>query len=114
METQFNNPPRTFSVNNIEIQDNGKIILQSNEMISLKKISGRECDVTATSWGYYLGPSLNARLKRQGFKTALVLNELGNLYVNAVEPDKMSEFHNYLTDNNSRILCWLDEWIPKD
>jgi hypothetical protein len=114
MQTKFLDQPRVFNVKGVQLYDYGKIQLKPQEMVSFQTPSGRECDFTATAWGFYLGPSLNSRLKQEGFKTVLVVNEYDQLYVNAVEVDKMSEFLAYTRVNNSRIICWLDEWFdPK-
>lgn len=115
MKTHFLEVPRTFSVNGVELVDLGKIRLEPNEMVSFQTSSGKECDFTATSWGFYLGPSLNGRLKGEGFKTALVINEHNRVHVNAVEADKIEEFKNYLkTNQKTVILCWLDEWLTEE
>ncbi len=112
MQTKFLDLPRIFSVKGFQIYDYGKIQLEPQEMVSFQTPSGRECDFTAASWGFYLGPSVNSRLKKEGFKVALVLNEANQLYVNAVETDKIEEFKAYLkTNQNNKILCWLDEWL---
>ena len=112
METKFKNKPRVFKVKNHSIIDLGKIYLDSNEMISFVTKDGRECDFAAKEWGFYLGPSLNSRLKGEGFKTALAINENNQLYVLAVEKDKIDLFRNYLKDNQEiKILSWLDEWL---
>lgn len=114
MKTKFLDEPRIFSVNDFQIHDQGKIQLAPQEMISLQTPSGRECDLTATNWGFYLGSSLNSRLKREGFKTALVLNyEYNKLNINAVEIDKIEEFQAYLKVNSSKVICWLDEWFEE-
>ncbi|MBF0319730.1 MAG: hypothetical protein HQL01_08005 [Nitrospirae bacterium] len=106
--------PRIFEVNGFKIKDYGKIYLKDGEMVSFVTQSNKECDFTAMDWGFYLGPSINGRLKNQGFKVALVLNEYGKLYVNAVEIDKIDEFKKYLkTNQNSTILCWLDDWLSE-
>ena len=114
MKVKFKEKPRIFEVKGVTIRDYGKIYLNDDEMVSFVTKSGRECDVTAKEWGFYLGPSLNSRLKREGFKVALVLNELGQLYVNAVEVDKVKLFKRYLkTNQRNRIICWLVEWIKE-
>ncbi|MCG6553488.1 MAG: hypothetical protein L7F77_14290 [Candidatus Magnetominusculus sp. LBB02] len=114
MRYDFKEDPRVFGVKGFEIKDFGKIYLQDGEMVSFVTESGRECDFAAKDWGFYVGPSVNSRLKNQGFKVALVLNEQGQLYVNAVEIDKVAEFKKYLkTNQNNVILCWLDEWLSE-
>ncbi|RMH55659.1 MAG: hypothetical protein D6679_10950 [Candidatus Hydrogenedentota bacterium] len=109
MKTDFNRPPRVFRCGKIEITDLGKILLEPWEMITLKTPEGKECDITATSWGYYLAPSLNARLRREGYKVALVVNEAGKYFINAVEKEKTDLFFRYLKEQGSRLLFWLDE-----
>ncbi|MDD5774011.1 MAG: hypothetical protein PHX78_11155 [bacterium] len=112
MKTKFRNKPRIFMVKGTKLKDFGKIYLDNNEMISFITKSGRECDFMAKNWGYYLSPSLNSRLKKQGFKAALVVNETNQIYVNVVEKNKISEFKKYLnTHQASKIICWLDEWF---
>ncbi|MBP7652079.1 hypothetical protein KA977_01570 [Candidatus Dependentiae bacterium] len=112
MKTDLKQKPRKFKLKDTVIKDYGKIFLENGEMVSFVTKSGKECDFNAFDWGFYLGPSLNGRLKNEGFKTALVLNEAGRIYINAVEKEKIEEFKKYLTTNqNNKILCWLDEWL---
>lgn len=112
MKTDFKAEPRVFAVKGHEIKDCGKIRLEPGEMVSFVTASGKECDFAAKDWGFYLGPSLNSRLKKEGFKAALTVNEKGQLYVLAVEPEKMGLFKDYLTKNQDiKVLTWLDEWV---
>lgn len=115
MHADLKENPRTFEVRGYQIKDFGKLQLDTGEMVSFVTKEGRECDVTAMEWGFYLGSSLNSRLRGQGFKVALVLNEQGRLYVNAVEENKIDIFKKYLkTNQNIRVLCWLDEWLENE
>lgn len=109
MKLGINDKPREFGVGTHTIRDYGRVHFQKGEMITLVSPSGRECDVTAMDWGFYLAPSLNARLRAQGFKVALVCNKEGKLFLNAVECDKHSLFDKYLHGQQSRLICWLDE-----
>lgn len=111
MKTSFYYEPRIFTVNGIKLSDMGKIHLETNEMVSLRTSSGRECDITAMNWGFYLGPSLNGRLIEEGFKSALAINTQGRIYLLAVEMDKLNLLYSYLKPQNSKILCWLDAWV---
>ena len=111
MDLQIKDAPRQFAVNEFTVYDYGKVGLNPWEMISVVTGSGLECDITMTDWGMYLGPSLNGRLKKEGFKTALVINEFGKIFVNAVEQNKIDDFKKYIQSENSRVVCWLDEWL---
>jgi hypothetical protein len=103
--------PREFSIAGVEIKEYGRIELAENEMITMVSESGRECDFTSKEWGFYLAPSINGRLRDQGFKVALVRNQAGKLFINAVEVNKMDLFKHYVeTEQKSTIVCWLDEW----
>jgi hypothetical protein len=112
METDFPEQPRRFEVKGRTIRDMGKIRLEPGEMVSFVTPSGKENNVTACAWGWYTASSLNGRLRDEGFKTALVRNEEGKMFIHVVEADKLDEFHDYLnTGRNGSVLVWLDEWI---
>jgi len=112
MKTDIKKDPRVFEVKGHKVKDYGKIFLDDGEMVSFVTKSGKECDFAAREWGFYLGPSLNSRLKNEGFKTALTLNEKGQLYVLAVEKEKMPTFLEYTKQNQDiKVLTWLDEWV---
>jgi hypothetical protein len=107
--------PRKFQVNDIEIKDFGKINLDENEMISFKTNSNKEYDFISKEWGFYATSSINGRLKKEGFKTALVVNEFNKIYIMIVEVDKIDEFKIYLKDNqDNKIICWLDDFFMED
>jgi len=114
MKLNLKKKPRKFQVNSIEISDFGNIVLDSNEMISFKTDSNKEYDFVAKEWGYYATPSINGRLKEEGFKAALVTNEYNKIYIMAVEKDKIDKFKNYLKRDNQSLICWLDEWFEED
>lgn len=109
MKSGLKAKPRVFSVGGVDIKDHGKVVLESGEMISLTTSSGKECDITAMDWGFYLGPSLNGRLKKQGFRSALVKNSDGKLFVNAIEEDQLKTFERYLEQQGSKVVRWFDE-----
>lgn len=114
MRTDLKETPRIFEIKKFSIKDFGKIFLNDSEMVSFVTQSGKEFDFTAKSWGFYATPSVNSRLKNEGFKTALVVNENNQLYIMAVEKERMDAFFEYLKDEQeNRILCWLDEWLPQ-
>lgn len=112
MRLRLKKIPREFDGGGVTIKDFGKLQLKENEMISIVSKNKRKYDVTAKEWGFYLASSINSRLKNQGFKVALVLNDQGKLFINAVEIDKIDLFKRYLKKGRSgRIVCWLDEWM---
>lgn len=115
MKLEVKETPRSFTVKGHEVKDFGKIILDSDDMISFKTKSGKEYDFVAKDWGFYASPSINSRLKKEGFKTALVVNESNQLYVMVVDNDKIDEFKKYLKVNqNNRLISWLDEWFKEE
>ena len=69
--------------------------------------------ITKNDWGYYLTDSCNYTLKKNNFKTALVVSQLtkiNKIFVKIVHKKKLKEFKKYLKDNKSFVLTWLDEW----
>lgn len=114
MKTNFNKIPREFTFKDITISDMGKIHLENDELISFVNKNGKECDFVAKSWGFYVCPSVNGRLKNEGFKTALTCNKENRVYVLAVDVDKISEFKDYLDNQEGKLICWLDEWMEPD
>ena len=112
MKIKNNNPPRKFSVGikkKITISDCGNINLKNNEQISFITDDKKEYDVVRKEWGFYATPSINGRLKKQGFKTALVKNSHGLFYVMLVEKEKIELFKKYLLDEKNSLIKWLDE-----
>lgn len=105
-------PPRTFKVGldrSVEISDCGRVYLGPDEQVTFVSPSGKEYDFAAKSWGFYVTPSVNGRLKRQGFKTALVKNSFAQYYVMVVDPACMDEFNDYLSVEKQVVVEWLDE-----
>ena len=112
MEIQIKDPPRKYRCglhNQIEINDCGEVYPEQNEQLTFFTKSGKEYDVTAKDWGFYATPSVNGRLVRQGFKTALVSNSRGQYFIMIVEGDKMEAFQVYLDEEKQAVVEWLDE-----
>ena len=109
MKTDFLGKPRAFHIGEITIHDQGKVQLEPDELISFKQSNDKEMDVVAKSWGFYATPSMNGRLKQEGFKTALVRNETRRFFIMVVDIDKMDNFLNYLKDEKQTLVEWLDE-----
>jgi len=99
--------PRLFTVNDMSIKDYGKIQLNKNEMISFITKSKREYDFTAKDWGFYVTPSINGRLKKEGFKIALVKNNTGKFFIMAVENNKKILFKKYCSNDMLKIIKWM-------
>lgn len=109
MRHDFKNPPRMFGVGDLQIADHGKVHLNPWDMVSIVREGGHECDVTATDWGLYLAPSLNHRLRDNGYRVALVRNPQGRLFLNAVLEHRMDAFLAYLEAQESTVVTWFDE-----
>ena len=105
-------PPRKFFIgldDHIEIKHCANISLDDNEQITFITNLGKEYDVVRKDWGYYGTPSVNGRLKKFGFKTALVKNVNEMIFVMIVEKDKIEQFNKYISKSKQEIIQWLDE-----
>ncbi|MCC6221279.1 MAG: hypothetical protein IT291_08585 [Deltaproteobacteria bacterium] len=105
-------PPRKYRVGlkqQVEISDCGEIFLAENEQITFINPDERHYDFCAKEWGYYATPSVNGRLKDEGFKTALVRNSQGRVYVMVVDSKRLNEFQQYLDTERNEVIQWLDE-----
>jgi len=105
-------PPRKFLVGEdqkVEISDCGKMYLEPDEQVTFVTVSGKEHDFAAKSWGFYATPSMNSRLVSEGFKTALVKNQLGRYYIMVVDKDHLPGFEAYLDTTKNEVVEWLDE-----
>lgn len=112
MKTSFKEAPRAFKVGlaqQITIKDCGQIQLEPDEQVTFVTPQGAEYDLVRKDWGYYATPSVNDRLKRFGFKTALVRNSKGQVYIMLVEQNKLDDFEDYLAVEKNFLLQWLDE-----
>ena len=69
--------------------------------------------ITKKNWGYYLTDSCNHTLKKNGFKTALVLSKFSDknkIFIKIVHKNKIKLFNKYLKENKSCVLTWFDKW----
>mgnify|MGYP001376775200 CR=1 FL=1 len=108
MKSKIKKKPRLFFANDIKLKDFGKIKLDKNEMISFVTKSGKEYDFTAKEWGFYVTPSINGRLKKEGFKVAMVKNKTGKIFIMAVEKEKKTLFKKYCISQQEKVLKWID------
>jgi len=114
MKIQIKDPPRKYRSglhNQIEINDCGEVHPESNEQLTFFTKSGKEYDVAAKDWGFYATPSMNGRLVKQGFKTALVRNSRDQYFIMIVDKEMKKEFHDYLDEEKQVVEEWLDERV---
>ena len=114
MKIKSNKSPRKFIVGmnkkkKIKLTDCGKIYLKPNEQISFVTQSHSSHDVTRKKWGFYATQSINSRLKKK-FRTALVINPLGRVFVMLVERKYLNEFKKYCKAESQKVLIWLDDF----
>lgn len=101
-------PPREFQTGSVWIRHCATINLEPDEQVTFVTPDGREYDVVRKGWGYYATPSLNGRLRRQGFRSALVCNSQGKIFLRLVEQERVEAFRTYLARQEETLLCWLD------
>ena len=68
-------PPRKFSVGHkgdIELVECGRINLAPDELVTFIDETGGEYDIARKDWGYYATPSINFRLRKNGFKNSSI------------------------------------------
>jgi|TARA_B110000093_G_C12934359_1_gene395056 hypothetical protein len=112
MKNKFKTLPREFKSginNDVVIKDMGTISLSDDEQITFLTDSNAQYDLARKSWGFYATPSVNYRLKKFNFKTAIVKNTFGKYFIMIVEIDKMDKFLQYLKKDNQIIIEWIDE-----
>jgi len=114
MRQEIHHPPREFSpYEGLSLRDVGDIWLDADEQITIRTDSHAGNDIVRKEWGFYLTNSLNANLRTQGLKTALVSSgaNVPRIYVLLVEEQKIELFEAYLLEFNIRFVMWLDEWL---
>jgi hypothetical protein len=110
MRLAAKSPPRVFEpAPGIAISDCGDLELLADEQVTMVTATGKRMDVAAKDFGFYATPSVNGRLKNEGFKTALVRNPSGQVYIMVVDRDRVDAFDAYCTAEKQTVLEWLDE-----
>jgi hypothetical protein len=112
MRLELKKAPRIFTVGvdgAIKIKDMGDVHLAANEQLTFVTEEGGRFDFVRKNWGFYATPSINGRLVQEGFRTALVENESGRIYLMVVEEKMMMHFERYCHDERQKILQWLNE-----
>ena len=104
--------PRIFKVGfdkKISVKDFGRIYLKDHEQITF--MDGKhEYDFGKKDWGYYSTPSINGRLKQNGYQVYLVKNVHGKIYLMSVKNSKISNFKKYCSTDHQKILLKLDNF----
>ena len=105
----FKQKVRKFKVNkDLKIKDNGKIVFKNNEMVSIS-IKNKKNEITAKNWGFYLTPSINVRLKKNGFKCAIIKNKQNKFFVCLVIDGKkeINSCYKYLKKDQQNLVTFL-------
>ncbi len=114
MKFKKNKVPRPFVVGikkKLIIKEMGTVYLTPNEQLTFITGSKKKYDFTRKNWGFYATPSINSRLKKEGFKTALTKNPINRIFVMIIEKENMLKFKKYCKDHKLKILFWLDKYI---
>jgi len=105
--------PREFVVGNPPAQevsrDCAHIALDPGDQVTFVTEGGGEYDVVRRPWGFYATPSVNSRLPRFGFRTAVTKGEDGKRFVMLVARSAMQQFSDYLAAQHMHVESWLDE-----
>lgn len=112
MKINIKKSPRIFyprGDEKIQIKDCGDIYLEDDEQVTFVKMSGSRFDFVSKNWGFYATPSVNKRLKSENFKTAIVKNNFGSIYIMSVEITKLDLFEKYCAMEEQKVIEWLDE-----
>jgi hypothetical protein len=77
-------------------------------MINIK-IKNNNNEITAKNWGFYLTPSINVRLKKNGFKCAIIKNKQNKFFVCLVinKNKKINTFKKYLKRDKQKLVTFL-------
>ena len=95
-----------FKENSLIITHIADIKLKDNELVNFK-FGKYDYNLVKKNWGFYATPSINSRLKREGFKTALVENSFSDTYIMLVHKLKINKFKKYCKDHKQKIVKWL-------
>ena len=86
---------------NIKIYEKAKIELNQNEQISFIDKNG--CDIyeiCKKTWGFYLSPSINKRLKNYNHKIYLTKDKFNKVFIMAVSLNQIKKFKFYCKSEN--------------
>ena len=95
--------------NIIEINHSSNIKLKNNEQITFL-FKNSQYDFVRKNWGFYATPSINGRLKKENFLTALVKNQDKKIYLMVIHKSKIKEFRKYCKIHRQKIVKWLHKY----
>ena len=102
------NPKRKFNCgNNVILAHVADIMPENDELITFKSKENKEYDFVCKEWGYYATPSINKRLKRNGYRAALMENKCGDNFVVIVEVDKLKLWEDYNEKEEQIFVKWI-------
>ena len=102
---------RKFIVNkktNLIVSDVGEISLKNNEHLTINVLNKKN-EICAMNWGFYATSSINSRLKKEGFITALTKNSFNKLFVMIVHVKKRKQFSKYCKKEKIKVVKWLSK-----
>ena len=92
--------------NILKIRHVGNVNLKNNEQLTFVFKNSRY-DFVKKNWGFYATPSINGRLKKEGFISALVKNKKKMIYLMVIHKSKKSEFNKYCKLHDQKVVKWL-------
>ena len=98
MKLTLNEPVRNFVVGenaDIEISDVGSVMLVANELLCITNEMNETHEIVCKEWGFYATASIDKRLFKNGFLTALVTNKHSDEFIMLVSKSKLSFFQKY-------------------
>ena len=111
MRVQKRKKIRKFIANkdtNVILSDVGKIILNKNEHLTIQA-NNKKNEICMMEWGLYATSSINNRLKKEGFETALVKNSFNKFFIMIVDNNKKKIFFKYCKKESIKVVQWLDK-----
>ena len=107
---KINKIGRFFTVGkNIKIKHVANIKLNNNEQLTFL-FKESQFDFVKKNWGFYATPSINYRLKKQGFMSALMKNKSQRIYLVVVHKTKIKQFRKYCKIHKQMIVKWLHNY----
>ena len=92
----------------LELNDIGKIELKIKEHLTIQ-VNKKKNEICAMDWGLYATSSINSRLKKEGFRTAIVKNQKNKIFIMIVDKNKIKSFFNYCKIESLKIIKWLSK-----